>query len=347
MVFKVNVIMMYESDSDDTYLVEETDETDVKSILCCFKRRESRRGFSVQSGDIQRTAPEEETDDVVDVNKLNFKEKILHIIHQTIYKVVKIFFSNFLPPLFTLLVFLLVIPLVLLLLAVFKYPPQLDLSLRSFQIPNDESSLNYDAFQMALNPYDPTSGESSGGTTRRKRYSECGPNGCCTMPQSYRKKSWTLDLYYVSKDGGNILTEDRLGQIHNIEQNVVKHRYGSLGYEDFCHKSEPYERCDPLNSLLTFFYPSVEGGKYVYDGNGDTLQDITTTLAAAFQIESSYWYGDFKKNNTESKYLRSQLQVGVPILGYCYFSRNVEAIHDKIADYFISFIPYLDSASTE
>ena len=325
--------------SEEAHLVDEEDEAvDVKSNLCCFKKPQPRLEFSIQSGDIQRdSTPEGETEDVADINTLSFKGKFIHMVHQTIYKVVRIFFSNFVPPLVTLFV-LLIIPLIgLTLLAVFVYPPQLDLSLRSFQIPNHESSLNYDAFQMALNPYHETSDDGNSGS-RRKR-------AACTRQQKL-STSWTLDLYYVSKDKGNILTPKRISQIHNIEQNIVKHKHGNLGYEDFCHMK--YEgKCDPLNSLLTFFYPSTEDGKYVYDGNGDTMWEINATLALAFQIESSYWYGDFTNNNTESKYLRSQLLVGVPILDYCRFSENSEVIHEIITDYFISFIPYLDSASTE
>ena len=323
--------------SEEADLIDEEDEaTDVKSNLCCFRKPQPQLEFSIQSGDIQRDTPEGETEDVVDINTLSFKGRFIHMVHQTVYKVVGIFFANFVPPLVTLFI-LLVIPLIgLSLLAVFVYPPQLDLSLRSFQIPDHESSLNYDAFQMALNPYVATSDDGNSGSRRKRE---------CTRQQKL-STSWALDLYYVSKDRGNILTPKRISQIHSIEQNIVKHKYTDLGYENFCHKTYP-DKCDPLNSLLTFFYPSIENGKYVYDGNGDTMLDINATLALAFQIESSYWYGDFKKNNTESKYLRSQLRVGVPILNYCRYSENAGVIHEIITDYFISFIPYLDSASTE
>ena len=337
---------MFQSDSQDTYLVNENDEvTHVNSSICCFNKRGTWQGVSVQSGDIQRVSPEEDEtvhvqdEAIQDIAKLNFKEKLLHTIHQTIYKVVKIFFSNPVLPFITLLL-ILVIFILLFLLACFVYPPQLDLSLRSFQIPNHESSLNYDAFQMALHPADTGNGEESG-TTRHRRYLSC------TQTQTMRRP-WKLDIFYRSKDGKNTLTKDRLSQIHNIEQNIVNHKHGDLGYEHFCHKSSP-PRCDPLNSLLTFFYPSYDPAskQYIYDGNGDHLQDIDSTLAAAFQSESSYWYGDFKKTKSESKYLRSQLRIGVPLPGYCQYSENAEAIHKEVTEYFISFIPYLDDASTE
>ena len=336
---------MFQSDSEDTHLVAETDETTgVKSNLCCFKRG----GFSVQSGDIQRIAAEDDTDnDVQDINTLNFKERLLHRLHQIIYKVVKKFFSNPIPSILTLLFILVLIPVGLTVMAIFVYPPQLDLSLRSFQIPNHESSLNYDAFQMALHPHVTTNEESSSSSnTRHKRYLDCDRFNCpvCTESQALRK-SWALNIFYVSKDGSNIVTKDRIEQIHKIEQNIMNHKHGDYGYEYFCHKSPPYERCDPLNSLLTFFYPSCNGGDCVYDGNGPYIQDVKSTLALAFQLESSYWYGDFN-NISESRFLRSQLRIGVPTPNYCRFSENAEAIHKEITDYFISFIPYLDSAST-
>lgn len=336
--------MIFQSDSEETHLVDEMDETThVKSNLCCYKRG----GFSVQSGDIQRIEAEDDTDDAQDINTLNFKERLLHRLHQIIYKVVKRFFSNVIPPVLTLLVILVLIPVGLLLMAIFVYPPQLDLSLRSFQIPNHESSLNYDAFQMALRPHVTTSEESSS-NTRHKRYLDCGGSkhpcpSLCTPPQSFMK-SWALNIFYVSRNGSNIVTKDHIEQIHNIEQNIVKHRHGDRGYEYFCHKTQP-EKCDPLNSLLTFFYPTCSDSGCVYDGNGLYMQDVKPTLAIAFQFESSYWYGDFN-NKSESRFLRSQLRIGVPTLDYCRYSENSEAIHKEITDYFISFIPYLDSAST-
>ena len=347
---KRSTTMIFQSDSEETHLVDETDETQdemtrVESSLCCFKRG----GFSVQSGDIQRIEGEDDTDDAQDVNTLNFKERLLHRLHQIIYKVVKKFFSNFIPPVLTLLVILVLIPVGLLLMAIFVYPPQLDLSLRSFQIPNHESSLNYDAFQMALNPHVTTNEESSG-NARHKRYLDCGGSQkpcplICTEPQSYLK-SWTLNIFYVSKNGSNIVTKDHIEQIHNIEQNILRHQHGDHGYDYFCHKSQPYKKCDPLNSLLTFFYPTCSDSGCLYDGNGPYIQDVKSTLALAFQFESSYWYGDFN-NKSESRFLRSQLRIGVPTPNYCRYSGNSEAIHEEITDYFISFIPYLDSASTK
>ena len=336
--------MMFQSDSEETNLVDEMDETtDVKSNLCCFKRG----GFSVQSGDIQRIEAEDDTDEVQDITTLSFKERLMHQLHQIVYKVVKKFFSNFIPPVLTLLVFLVLIPVGLLIMAILVYPPQLDLSLRSFQIPNHESSLNYDAFQMALHPHVTTNEESSGSNTRQKRYLDCSRYQCppCTPPQTFMK-SWALNIFYVSRNGSNIVTKDHIEQIHGIEQNIINHKHGDYGYEYFCHKSAPFEKCDPLNSFLTFFYPSCSDSGCVYDGNGPYIQDVKSTIAIAFQSESSYWYGDFN-NKLESRFLRSQLRIGVPTPNYCRYSENAEAIHKEITDYFISFIPYLDSASTK
>ena len=338
--------MMFNSDSEEAHVVDEMDETtSVKSSLCCFKSK--REEFSVQSGDIQVITVENDTDNAEHIDTLNCKDRLLHLVEKIVYKVVKKFFSNVLPPVLTLLVFLFLMPLGLLLLAVFVYPPQLDLSLRSFQIPNHESSLNYDAFQMALNPHVTANDDSNSGSSRSKRYLDCDTGYCpfCTRPQTLLN-SWTLNIFYVSKDGGNILTEDRLEQIHKIEQNIVNHKYGDNGYEFYCHKSG--DKCDPLNSLLTFFYPSYNGKEYVFDGNGPVMRwSIKETLVIAFQFESSYWYGNFTGNGSESNFLRTQLRVGLPIPNYCRFSENSEAIHEEITDYFLSFIPYLDSASTK
>jgi len=331
---------MDDSEFEGSLLADERDEEEEeeKRFLCCTRRP---GGFvSIQSGDIELTPPgegDEEADERDTHGGLtHFRENLHRKFYLAVHRVVNIYFANFIPPVLTLLVFLVLIPVGLACLAYFVYPPQLDLSLRSFQIPNHESSLNYDAYQMALHPYVKDDSQA-----RRKRQ--------CTNQQSLLN-IWMMDLFYVSKDGNNILTESRLAQIHKIEKYIVQqHKFDKKGYEDFCHMSQSGV-CDPLNSLLTYFYPSYDEGtsKLIYDGNGDVMEPINEALALAFQSESSYWYVDSKFNidKMESKLLRSQLRVGVPLAGYCYYSQDKDAMHQKVTDYFLSFVSYLDEAST-
>ena len=330
------------NESEGSLLVDERDEeVKEKRFLCCTRRPS---GFiSIQSGDIELTPPGEEDgeDGGEDAHGrlARFRENLHREFHLAVHRVVNIFFANFIPPVLTLLVFLVLIPVGLACLAYFVYPPQLDLSLRSFQIPNHESSLNYDAYQMALHPYVT---EDNRQARRKRDYAG---------QQSQLSSIWMMDLFYVSKDGKNILTENRLAQIHKIEKYIIQqHRFGKQGYEDFCHMSQQGV-CDPLNSLLTFFYPSYDksSSRLVYDGNGDVMEPIKETLALAFQSESSYWYVDskFSVDKMESKLLRSQLRVGRPLASPDSHPESYDAMHQKVTDYFLSFVSYLDEASTK
>ena len=331
---------MDDSDSEGSLLAGEGyEQVENKRFLCCSRRTNGL--FSIQSGDIELTPPgednEEDGREETQTVLSRFRENLRRIFHSAVHKAVNIFFANFIPSMVTLVVFLVLIPVGLSCMAYFVYPPQLDLSLRSFQIPNHESSLNYDAYQMALHPYVPEDDKQS----RRKRATTCSDS------QYILSSLWIMDLFYVSKDGKNILTEDRLAQIHKIEKYIIQeHKFGNQGYKDFCHISHN-GICDPLNSLLTFFYPSYDetGSKLIYDGNGDVIEPVKETLALAFQSESSYWYVDskFSIDKMESKLLRSQLRVGVPLAGYC-GQHDIE--HQRVTDYFLSFISYLDRAST-
>jgi len=332
----VNTDPMDDSESEGSLLADERKEE--KQFLCCTRRPSDF--VSIQSGDIELTPPGEDDEDGEEDSHgglTRFRENLHRKFHFAVHRVVNIFFTNFIPPVLTLLVFLVFIPVGLACLAYFVYPPQLDLSLRSFQIPNHESSLNYDAYQMALHPHVTEDDRQA----RRKRY--------CTDQQSLLN-IWMMDLFYISKDGKNILTEKRLAQVHKIEKYIVQqHMFGKKGYEDFCHMSQR-GKCDPLNSLLTYLYPSYDKGssKLIYDGNGDVMEPIKEALALAFQSESSYWYVDskFSVDKMESKLLRSQLRVGVPLPGYCYYSESKDVMHQKVTDYFLSFVSYLDEAST-
>lgn len=270
----------------------------------------------------------------------------------------KKFFKYPVVPLF-LIVLVLAHSIIHIFLAVFVYPPQIDLRLQAFQIPNHESSLHYDAFktvasQSAASKNSLAASSFAGLLGRRKR--STGPSGGTSQPGnpygcSGRTHSSTIGVYqymelvFVAPKGTdpNVFTRERLQDIHAVEMRIMKDQE----FRKYCIMRSGV--CDPLNSVLTYFYPTVEGSKLVYDGRGDVLLDINTTLAEVIQNKMAYWYidGSFNSKNLKSSFIRSQLRVAYPIEGYCSYADRHEEQVEKINEYFNSLVPYLKMASTK
>ena len=76
--------------------------------------------------------------------------------------------------------------------------------------------------------------------------------------------------------------------------------------------------CVPLNSLLTYFYPSRDSkGNVIYDGMGANLADVGSALRLAMNFDTFYFYVDDKINRTfhKSHLLRSEVLFGAPLRG--------------------------------
>ena len=92
---------------------------------------------------------------------------------------------------------------------------------------------------------------------------------------------WKMEVVYlaVGDDDHNVFTEERLEIIHKIEKAIVRHQ----GFKDYCYINYPKlnsdknlklnGNCAPLNSLLTYFYPSLseDGQTMHFDGLGKAL----------------------------------------------------------------------------
>jgi len=78
-------------------------------------------------------------------------------------------------------------------------------------------------------------------------------------------------------------------------------------------------RCAPINSLLTYFYPSYGAdSRWHYDGYGDTSLNVTEGLLLAMSKSSnaySYTDGRISASFHESTLLRSEIQFGAPLAG--------------------------------
>ena len=231
--------------------------------------------------------------------------------------------------------------------------PTIDKSVTSFQIPNHNATRRQDALEEARKelkdlqktgrPRVARDTYELGGTfddvyddiyryfpeephTRHRRQALPTVN---LYPQAYRY--WKMQVVYLAEsndasdpDAHNIFTEQRLSQIRDIEMSIMGHD----NFMNFCYKNyariqeDPnlsmFGGCAPLNSLLTYFYPSIDPtGRVHYDGLGSKLEDIDKTLKFAMTRETFYWYVDDKLNTTyrKSRLLRTELQFGAPLPG--------------------------------
>ena len=143
------------------------------------------------------------------------------------------------------------------------------------------------------------------------------------ITQGYRK--WKMQVVYLAEEKiePNVFTKEKLQHIHKVETAIKEHE----GFVKHCYISyykwkkdknlDRYNGCAPLNSLMTYFYPSTVGDHIVYDGLGRTLNPIDKTLMLAMTQDTFFWYVDDKINATykKSKLLRTEVQFGAPLEG--------------------------------
>ena len=236
-----------------------------------------------------------------------------------------------------------------LLLAILVYPPTIDLNMKSFQTPQGEASTNFDTLRVLFADIS----NSKTASRRRREADTSSPNpssapDCKEASSGYVIQNHLyLDLVFMAPTGSqtkNIFTKERLRDIHKLEIAI----FNSSQYQAFCPKH--YGKCLPLNSLLTYFYPSI--GKYnkvVFDGQGDRLFDINTTMADILTHTESYWYVDreFGPDNPQSAILRTQVQVGLPLKGYCNSKDRKDEQLAKAKTYILSLVSFIKSSFAE
>lgn len=139
------------------------------------------------------------------------------------------------------------------------------------------------------------------------------------------------------EEGENIFTKERLEQIHNIEKKIMAHEK----FPDFCFKDiftqnvredpaiKENNGCAPLNSLMTYFFPSRDHlGNVYYDGLGDNMDNIDSALKLAMSSTKFYYYVDDKVNSTylKSQLIRTEVIFGTPLKGKYYRNRALSNI---------------------
>ena len=137
---------------------------------------------------------------------------------------------------------------------------------------------------------------------------------------------WKMHVIYLAQgdEDANMFTKERLQTAHEIEHSIIQHP----DFNSFCLRDphleiyDPAVRkmngCIPLNSLLTYFFPSVDTeGNVYYDGLGTNIDDVDSALKLAMNHETFYYYVDDKINKTYQKsyLLRSEVLFGAPLAG--------------------------------
>lgn len=320
------------------------------------------------------TTPQDTVVDYEAITDLEVRAKggVYDFVFLVVHFVVKYLFYHqkySLVPLVVLSVHLL-ITVLLIVLAIFVYPPSINLSVKAFTIPNHPAQIHWDAYKAAKagniwndsvnsNP-DETDALYNSQTSKVKDILKRNIiEGCNRIPgmnyQTYLHIYWELDLVFRVPKGNpdrNVLTEERIRRIHEIEEHI----YDLPDYKDFCHKSSGASFCDPINSLLTWLYPrNRQDGSFVYNPD-----HFTPNLAESLrQLKKNYtnalWFtaGQVTIINSTTfiaKLLRSQVRVGLPLPCFTYTRDRKKDHYDEEAElvtkFFVSLIPYLEGAST-
>lgn len=169
---------------------------------------------------------------------------------------------------------------------------------------------------------------------------------------------WKMHVIYLAQGDEelNMFTKERLKTAHEIEQRIIQHP----NFNKFCLRDPHLEMydpavrgmngCVPLNSLLTYFFPSVDTkGNVYYDGLGTNIDDVDSALKLAMNHETFYYYVDDKINKTYQKsyLLRSEVLFGAPLAGYSCIGTEKKDQDDKFKEFVVTYIDLLSKASTD
>lgn len=268
----------------------------------------------------------------------------------------------------TLLLNLILVLAVLLAIMLSSFRPRINMSIKSFGIPDHPAQVHWDAFNAAKsNKFaddSPLIDSALPDEVVRKRRSSSTlftrsayPN--CELSSSTQNaihKNWEMDLVFrvpsdAAKEDDNILRQDRITYIHSIEEAV----YNCEGYENVCrlHRESGTSYCYPLSSLLSWLYlRDPKTGNYVYNTTDRFTPDLPSTLRAISNLSVALWFTGGEANFSddfsfvEAKLLRSQIRVGLPLR--CYrdpYDRNEEQKR-LVTEYFISLMPMFEKMST-
>ncbi|KAL4221105.1 GRB10 interacting GYF protein 1 [Mactra antiquata] len=273
--------------------------------------------------------------------------------------------------------------------AIFVQKPSLviDKSYQAFRIPYHEASLSYGALEAAkknytsfshikmknlgwlLRPHKRSAENKKFGDrensnqfaeyntkflNRRKR---SGNTIVLNAPTQYYPE-WKMQVVFVTDGDKNIFTKENLLRIHEIEKKIISHQ----NFSDFCFKDDMHATivqdpavkalngCAPLNSLMTYFFPSKDAtGNIYYDGLGDNMDNIDSALKLAMTSDHFYYYVDDKINSTykKSQLIRTEVLFGAPLKGFTHSHTDREKQKQIFKDFVVSYIDVLSKQSTD
>ncbi|XP_033763193.1 protein dispatched homolog 3-like [Pecten maximus] len=183
------------------------------------------------------------------------------------------------------------------------------------------------------------------------------PDSFSIMSHVQYHAQWKMQVVFMAKgeEDDNIFTKERLEMIHDIEQRIIKHP----NFYHFCLKDytiahvDPAVRaqnsCAPLNSLMSFFYPSKDDqDRPLFDGLGKTLiRNISEGLQWAFTSQKSYYFVDPHVNKTfhKSSFLRTEVKFGTPLQGYNSPYFEIKQQSEKFKAFVVTYIDLLSKLS--
>ncbi|XP_067658101.1 protein dispatched homolog 3-like isoform X2 [Haliotis asinina] len=228
----------------------------------------------------------------------------------------------------------------------------INMNFKSFE---PEERLQYKPIKELRNEVDTIASRMVNEVAEKSRVKRSAHSGCIFGTQVYPR--WKMQVIFLAQgdDNHNIFTKERIETVHKVEKMVLAHPQ----FRDFCFKDyklgqiDPAVRaqsnCAPLNSLLTYFYPTKDThGSIHYDGLGNNLDQVDSALKLAMNQETFYYYVDEKINRTyhHSKLLRTEVVFGAPLDGYCIGSTRGEQ-ERKFKEFVITYIDILSKASTD
>lgn len=257
-----------------------------------------------------------------------------------------------------------------------KPEPVIDKSIQAFSIPNHKAYIHIDALMLARKnnasrfrfkrDVSNTDSLSAGfrsdsrettGLESSSRVKRSGNFEVQKYPYQIIKR-WKMQVIYLAKgdEEHNIFTEERLRMVHKVESDIISHPR----FKEFCLRDpqvasfDPAVRdlngCAPLNSLLSYFFPSQDAnGNIFYDGYGKNLDDIESALHLAMNHDSFYYFVDEKINKTyqKSRLMRTEVLFGAPLPGFQSLGDHREVQTDRFKEFVITYIDLLSKASTD
>ncbi|KAJ3452766.1 sterol-sensing domain [Anaeramoeba flamelloides] len=144
--------------------------------------------------------------------------------------------------------------------------------------------------------------------------------------------TWAIIVYYTCEECDNLLEWERLDQIYNFENKIVK----DSQYQKFCLKTDDGE-CDTENSPIT---PT----SFFYDSNGNKVNSLQIGLEDLYNGNNGLTRMgicdlNFDNITYQSKYLRATFRFGSPLENYKNQEDQETEQNDQFNDWIKDLIP--------